>query len=461
MIKTATTPHLQIALVTIARSTFDVEFAQLMADTVATNLTQANHTLVGTGAELLMDGSAVEDAIATLSSHTFDLVIILQASFADSTMAVQIAEAIRPRGIPLLLWAVPEERSGSRLRLNSLCGINLAGHAFTRHGIDYDYLLAAPDDPTALEKIAILARAGHARRLLRQTRIGLVGQHPVGFETCSYSSETFATLFGAQIVPLPLQHALDRARVASVEQRDAFVQRVAEVADNLNTLDQEGVQGTAGVYVALREYADMEQLDGVAVRCWPEYFTELGCAACGAMSMLNEELTPASCEADIHGTLTLVLLRALSNDHTFITDLVSVDAEDDTATLWHCGLAPISMADPDFPISTTVHSNRRLPLLFEFPLRPGRITIARLSQVHPNQGAAGFQLVVGGGEMVQAPRGFGGTCGTVRFDRPATEVFDTVMREGLEHHFCIVYGDYRAELHAFARLIGLPVVELS
>ena len=461
MNKTVETSQLQIALVTIARPTFDVEFAQSMADAIATNLAEAGHTIVGTSAELLMDGDAAEDAIATLSSHTFDLVIILQASFADSTMAVQIAQAIQPRGMPLLLWAVPEERGGSRLRLNSLCGINLAGHAFTRHGIAYDYLLAAPEAPKALEKIAILARAGRARRLLRESRIGLVGQHPVGFDTCSYSSETLATLFGAQIVPLPLQHALDRARVAGVEQRDAFIQRVAEVTDNLDTLDQEGVAGTAGVYVALREYADVEQLDGVAVRCWPEYFTELGCAACGAMSMLNEELTPASCEADVHGTLTLVLLQALSNDQTFITDLVSVDATDDTATLWHCGLAPISMADPSVPISATIHSNRRLPLLFEFPLRPGRITIARLSQTQPDQGTAGFRLVIGGGEMVQAPRGFGGTCGTVRFDRPAAEVFDTVMREGLEHHFCIVYGDYRAELRAFAGLVDLPVLELS
>lgn len=454
------TSQLQIALVTIARPTFDVEFAQSMADAVATSLAEVGHTVIGTGAELLMDGSAAEDAIATLSGHTFDLTIILQASFADSTMAVQIAQAIQPRGIPLLLWGVPEERSGSRLRLNSLCGINLAGHAFTRHGITYDYLLAAPEDPKALEKIAILARAGRARRLLRESRIGLVGQHPVGFETCSYSGEALATLFGTQIVPLPLQQALDRARVAGVEQRDAFIQRVAEVTDNLDTLDRDGVSGTAGVYVALREYADVEQLDGVAVRCWPEYFTELGCAACGAMSMLNEELTPASCEADVHGTLTLVLLRVLSNDQTFITDLVSVDAANDTATLWHCGLAPISMADPSVPISATIHSNRQRPLLFEFPLRPGRITIARLSQTHPDQGTIGFRLVIGGGEMVQAPRGFGGTCGTVRFDHSATDVFDTVMQEGLEHHFCIVYGDYRAELRAFAKLVDLPVLEL-
>ena len=36
------------------------------------------------------------------------------------------------------------------------------------------------------------------------------------------------------------------------------------------------------------------------------------------------------------------------------------------------------MADPAVGVAATVHSNRKLPLLFEFPLKPGRITLARL-----------------------------------------------------------------------------------
>jgi len=35
-----------------------------------------------------------------------------------------------------------------------------------------------------------------------------------------------------------------------------------------------------------------------------------------------------------------------------------------------------------------------------------------------------------------------------------------IMREGLEHHISLVYGDFTAELKAFASLIELPVLEL-
>ena len=44
--------------------------------------------------------------------------------------------------LPTLLWAVPEDRTGGRLRLNSFCGINLAAFTLTNLGRDYRWLHA-------------------------------------------------------------------------------------------------------------------------------------------------------------------------------------------------------------------------------------------------------------------------------------------------------------------------------
>jgi len=199
----------------------------------------------------------------------------------------------------------------------------------------------------------------------------------------------------------------------------------------------------------------------VAVRCWPEFFTELGCAACGAMSLLGEEGCPASCEADVNGTLTSMLLQALSGAQAFVADLVSIEAASDTGVLWHCGLAPVSMADPEASILGTVHSNRKLPFLFEFPLKPGRVTLARLHRQGVEGGLHDYRLVIGGGDMLRAPKSFSGTSGVIRFDRPAVEVFDRIMQLGLEHHLNLTYGDVRPALRAFAALVGLPTIELT
>ncbi|MEZ4863953.1 MAG: hypothetical protein R3C14_21720 [Caldilineaceae bacterium] len=453
-----------VALLAIARPTFDVPLAQSVADTVLAQLEQASCTVIGARNRLLMDREAAETALAALQKSTFDVVILLQASFADSSMAVQLAEALRPAGAPFLLWAVPDERTGGRLRLNSLCGINLAGHALHLRGIPYEYLLLDAAAPEAIAAVQRLGRVGQARRQLHNARIGLVGEHPAGFDTCAYVPNHLAELFGVEVVPIALAATLQQAATVAVDPRQRFIAQVGEYCHNLAELDQNALAGTASVYAALRQLTTTEQLSGVAVRCWPEFFTELGCAACGAMSVLNEEQCPASCEADVNGTVTSLLLQALSQTPTFITDLVSIDRESDTGVLWHCGLAPVSMADPVAEILGTVHSNRKLPLLFEFPLKPGRVTIARLHRTTVDPQCAirdSYQLVIGGGEMVRAPKSFSGSSGVLRFDQPATTVFDRIMRHGLEHHFNITYGDYRTELRTFAALVGVSVLELT
>ena len=258
-----------------------------------------------------------------------------------------------------------------------------------------------------------------------------------------------------EVVQVKLEQVFEQAQAVSAEEVEPIAQDLSRTLKNLATLDQTAVRGTLSSYLTLRRLVDRERLAGLAVRCWPEFFTELGCAACGAMSMLSNELTPCSCEADVNGTITQLILQWLSGEPAFGSDLVSVDSTADVVVLWHCGLAPVAMADPTVPPQGTVHSNRKLPLLMEFPLKPGRVTVARLSEA-----TGSFRLVVGAAEMLSAPRSFSGTTGVLRFDRPAAEVLETILGEGLEHHVSITYGDYVPALVALARMLNIPILHL-
>lgn len=471
---TETIHPLTVAMAAIARPTFDVPLAQAVADEVRAQLERAGLYVVGTGNSLITDADGAARMQDALRATPADLLILLQASFADSSMAVALAEIAAARRVPVLLWAVPDARTGGRLRLNSLCGVNLAGHALTLRRIPYDYVLAPPEDPAAISKIITLARAGRALRMLNDAVIGVIGEHPTGFDTCAYDADDLKALFGVQVKQIALSDVLQASAAAPETERERFLMRVEATTTNLHEMEPAAVRGTAGVYHALRRRVEADGLSGVAVRCWPEFFTELRCAACGAMSVLNEERCPASCEADVNGTVTSLLLQALSGEPAFIADLVSIEASSDTGVLWHCGLAPVSMADPETEVLSTVHSNRKLPLLFEFPLKPGRVTLARLHRKPPDgfdeksfghaerpEGWGRYALVIGGGEMMRAAKSFSGTSGVVRFDRPAAEVFDQIMRIGLEHHISITYGDHREMLRHVARVAGLPVVELT
>jgi L-fucose isomerase-like protein len=282
-----------------------------------------------------------------------------------------------------------------------------------------------------------------------------VGKPPDGLDTCKLDREALSHCFGVEVVQGDLQGLFQAAETVDAGEVDAILLSLNDRMDGLMSLDRAALRGTLAAYVALRQFAQRERLDGLAVRCWPEFFTELGCAACGAMSMLSDELLPCSCEADVNGTITQLLLQWLSGEPAFGTDVVSFDLEDDAAIVWHCGLAPLSMADPAVRPRATIHSNRGLPLLMEFPLKPGRVTVARLSEA-----TGSFRLVVGGAEVLQAPLSFSGTSGVLRFDRPAAKVLDTILDEGLEHHISLSYGDHVSALMALANVLDIPVLPL-
>jgi L-fucose isomerase-like protein len=307
-----------------------------------------------------------------------------------------------------------------------------------------------------LQQIQSLSRAGRAKRDLQTANIGLVGQQPDGMDTCRLDAPALEQTFGVKITQFALDDLFQRMDIVPEATVDALRHNMDTRLSNTTDLENGALRGTLSAYAVLEQMADEQKIDGYAIRCWPEIFEQKGCAACGAMSLLNDTAIPSSCEADVNGTVTQLILQAVSGGSTFDCDVVSVDVEQDQVVIWHCGKAPLSMADPSAQPEGGIHSNRKVPLVMEFPLKPGRITAARVSQANGR-----LSLVVGSGEMLSAPKSFSGTSGVVRFDRPANDVLDTILREGLEHHLAITYGDYAPALIALADLLDLPVLKLS
>ncbi len=463
-----------IGVVAIARPTFDVPFAEATARMAFENLERSGMSLAGTP-ELLMDDEAVTNRVDEIVAAGAESLIVLQATFADSSLVV----AATGTDLPSLLWAFPEERTGGRLRLNSFCGINLAAYTLTTLGRDYRWLLAGANDGSAGVRIeaaladgaergpfgsppvvpddAARAAAREVVVRLSSTTVGRVGERPDGFEPCGYEAEALRAVLGVTVDEVPLPELFDRSEAASTVAVDAARSRAASFLHGIDDVDQESLERSLRINAGLRSLIDEHGWSGVATRCWPETFTEFGGAACTPMAMLTEDHTPGACEADVYGNITGLVLSWLGGSASFVADLVDLDMDEveNTGVVWHCGLAPFEMADSEATPVATIHSNRRKPLLSEFPLKPGRVTIARFSQSR-----GGHRLTIGGGEMLRRPLPFSGTAGVLRFDSPVGEVLETIMTEGLEHHYGLVYADVRAELYALASELGIPVVEL-
>jgi L-fucose isomerase-like protein len=442
---------LKVALAPIARIHFDTELAEQVVRSFRTNLIFNGLKVLGSGA-LITSQEQVKRFISELAGQDFDLLLVFQATFADSSLLVSMAEGFQK---PIFLWAAPEERTGGRLRLASLSGLSLAAHALKLHHIPYDFIYAPINAQAGFQKCTAVAAASRVIARLGTARLGVVGEAPQGMDTCRLDEPGLQQKFGLSIVRIELEQVLERVRKLDSAQTAPVRSMLARRLADLDDLDQGSLNRSLSTYLVLKEIAAEEKLDGLAVRCWPEFFEELECAACGALSMLSNERLASSCEADINGTISQLILQWLSGAPAFSTDLVTADLQADEIVVWHCGQAPLSMADPQVQPRATVHSNRGLPLLMEFPLKPGKVTFARLSQTNN-----GLQLVVSAGEMLSSPPSFSGTSGVVRMRQPAQNVVDTLLREGLEHHLALTYGDHLPVLYKLAQMLELPVIEL-
>jgi L-fucose isomerase-like protein len=459
-------PHGVLAL---ARPTFDVPYAEEMAAKAFAALDAAGIATIGPRG-LLFDADAARVAAAGLKGHDLAGLLLLQVTFTDASMTLELAREI---DAPLAIWAFPEPRLGGRLRLNSFCGLNLAGHALGRADIPYRYLYQSADAPLAERDIsrwpqqrqrqrgasrghmpfteAEAARAGTMLDGLKGRRIGLIGQHPAGFDTCRFEDGELAALTGISIDRIALGDLFAHAAAVTTAASDLRRKDVAGLK-GLADVDQEQLRKSLTLFDGLAALKDEKGLSAFAVRCWPETFTEYGCAICGPMGMMNGAGVPAACEADVYGAVTALMLQEIAGAPSWLVDIVDMDVGDGTTVFWHCGSAPEQMRDPAYPAEAQIHSNRKMPLLMQFPLKPGRITIARLSQANNDP-----HLLVTGGDVVRAPISFTGTSGVVKLDGSVSDNLHGLIGGAYEHHVAMVYGDHRGALAALGQKLGLPV----
>ena len=477
---------MKVGLLPLGRATFDVAYAQeklaAMLAVLDESERRGDHEIVGPR-ELLMDAEATDAAIDALAKAGIERLLVLQVTFTD---AAAICAAVERLDVPVAVWAVPEPRLGGRLRLNAFCGLNLAVHALGLRGVGCGHIYQPPDPDAHAELADDIAyelndnlndigwrgrrsRANKRGRAVVEAiagkRIARLGEHPDGFDTCRYDAATLKSLAGVEVV----EHGIDDLFAIAREVDDVADVRAQAERDvgSLDGVDQEQLTRSLALRTALERMRASGSFDAFAIRCWPETFTQYGGAVCAPVAMMGEKRVPCACEADVYGALTQLVLQEVADAPVFLVDLVDIDEADDTAVVWHCGQAPISMArrggdgadareGAGGETAPTIHTNRKQPLLYEFALKPGPVTLMRISQ-----GWSDPKMVLATAEMLDRPRAFTGTSGVMRPEAGADALMRLVMNGAVEHHLALVYGDHEKALRGVAGALGLPVLDAA
>ena len=390
----------------------------------------------------------VEDAVKASRrcvEADVDVALIFFSSWANEEVPNAIASELAD--YPILLWSIPKPES-----LISPCGLISASSNLTRIGRKFGYVFGSIDDPETLRRIESYARVCAAAKRLRRSRIGVVGYNCPGMIDVTFS-EIEVKRLGPQLVHLSLAELLDRCE--SVDEGRA-VKEVEELERRVGGIEvgRESLINAVRMYYALRELSDEHKLDAITVRCWPELREQRGLIPCYGLSRLSDEGVMGACECDVLGAATQLIAYWLTGIPAFNGDFGAIYPEENAIQLWHCGAASTRLSESLSDIHVRSHAQVGVGVTLEFPLKPGRVTITRITR--PVNGK--FRILIAGGEVLRLSPEERGNPAKVRLDDPLESFLAALVKGGVEHHLIVAYGDIRKELFLLSDVLDLEPI---
>ncbi len=440
---------IKMAYIPIGVPTFDLEAAQIQFDDSVKVLREISEDVLVPEKPLL----TLNDLKAYLGSISPDFIVLQNLTFANSAYAQMVVQHIN---CPVILWTLKEPVvDGTRLRLNSLTGAYSAANLFHQMGrTDFQYVIGSPKEEEVKKTLNAAYKAAEMKYKLKSLQVASIGHTPQGFGFGAALDSDLARVFGSTLHFVEARELMDKARKMKDEDAALEKKESERKMKNIQLLPEANVLSHHKLYKAYKDYIEANGIKAIASRCWPDYFVDYGTPVCGVLGLLNDNKIAAACEADIYGAVTMYIGMELSEQPVFFGDPVSLNAEENSITYWHCGTAACSLAREDLGPETGVHPNRKIGPTMEFGCKPcEEVTIFRVGRKPDGS----FRFFIANGEALDKPKQFYGTSVVVKTKQNAKQIVENSVQEGWEPHFAVIYKDVKQELEMLAKLLKIEI----
>ena len=381
-----------------------------------------------------------DEAVAQLGAFEESRPDVLVCHFMTFSLGVVPPMMAQRLGVPVVLWSMKEpDPNGGRLQNNSFCAANMNAHHMYRLHIPYFHVHAEPGTPEAAEAMTKAITVARTMKVLHEMRIGLIGPE----------------------VKIITEHEV--FTVAQNLSDEEVAQAKKEILEDSPCHPTDGPKGdqfekAARLYGAIVKSKRKFMVDTLAMRCWPEVILNefYGIAVCSTMGHLTNHGHLCACEGDIYGAVMMRIGQEISGEKPFFCDLII--CEGDYGVTWHCGAAPCAICKPGaehtLRCSATVEGGGVKGVTDEFPLKPGRVTLARLGEKRDGDG---FRMLVCTGTGLDTDLFVRGNPLKIKFDAGCEAVREEVIENGWEHHYALMYGDHVDELKVLCRNLDIEL----
>lgn len=433
-----------IGVVCLARDTYDYKAAKeiyMSAQKDMESIENVNWVFIP---ELVISKEDAKNTANRMLEEKVDAIAIISGTFHLGHLALIIDRIVQK---PVLLWAFNElPYNGGKIRLNSVCGVNLNSSNLYKAGNNNFYSIVDNKiDENWIDAIRM-------KTVLEKSHIGITGFRADGFFNLGVDELKNYSETGVLLDHYELNDMF--AAKVSEEEINSQKKEVKELFDCSGVTDDQ-VTKVARLCRTTEKFLEDNKLDALAVRCWPEYARDYGISPCAMMSILQSYGKILACEGDVEGAMTMLAAKAIGAETPFLADLSQVNFEEDYALMWHCGVAPANLWDN--------HSVRSLDTYFAggkgvtagFVLKSGKVNIIRIDSARGK-----VRVFIAKGEALPMEKQLTGTYAKVKFESSIKNLLNVVTSTGVAHHVAMVYGEYMDTFKLFAKVMQWEVIEV-
>ena len=435
--------NIRIGIVCIARKTFDYTTAFEIYKKIQSDLNSIENVDWVFINNLIIEIEEAQAAAHSLYSKEIDGLVCISGTFALGHLILELNKILEK---PILLWGLNElPYDGGKIRLNSICGINLNASNLYKAGVkNYHVVIGDEIDENWLDAIRIL-------KVFKNSHIGIIGFRAKGFFNLDVDELDLYKQIGVLIDHFELSEIFNSEfNEKLINDRKIQIESIFDVSN----ISENQIDKVAILIVKLDNFMKKNKLDAIAIRCWPEFAAEFGISPCAAMSILQSENKILTCEGDILGSLSMLAQKGIGAEMPFMADFSQVNFEENFGLLWHCGVAACNLWDGKCIRSLDTYFAGGKGVTADFVMKSGEISILRFDYA-PGE----YRIFLQKANGIPMKKELKGTYVKVKFEVNIREILNKIIQNGIAHHISIVYGDFIKPLEIFANLKGWKVIK--
>ena len=214
-------------------------------------------------------------------------------------------------------------------------------------------------------RVALLAKAGEARRRLNGCRLGIIGEPSDWLISSHADRDIVREKLGVELVDIPMQELLATIATTPLRPMDE---------DSPSEAIRTALPGAVQIYDALQVLVQRHRLQGFTLRCF-DLLTAVHNTGCLALARLNAEGVVAGCEGDVPALLSMKIAQALLGMSGFQANPASINPETGEMLFAHCTI-PFNLVER-YEFDT--HFESGIGVGIRGYMKEGPVTIFKLS----------------------------------------------------------------------------------